>query len=164
MISSQHAMTRDLPDRSEILFGREADLSYLLARSEQRGMTAVVGRAQMGKSWLLTELARRLSQNVKPAHSPVEFPTIIRLSYLVGFTESMGETADLLLRAAVDVYSRWLSDSSYWEQAQVVYRQQKRDFVGKAGEAVGTILEKLSKVGPKPLEAVGGLVKVSSTR
>src|ERR1035441_2219664 len=120
-------------------------------------MTAVVGRAQMGKSWLLTELAR----NAGSIHSPaVHFQTLLdQPSYLVGFAESLGETADLLLRAVVDLYSRWLSDSSYWQQAQVTYKQQKRDFIGRAGEAVGTLFEKLSKLGAKPLEAVGGLVK-----
>jgi hypothetical protein len=153
-------MRRELPDRSEILFGREPDLAYLLARSEQRGITAVVGRAQMGKSWLLTELARQLSQNDKPARSPIEFSSLMsQPTYLVGFAESVGETADMMLRAVVDLYSEWLSDSSYREQAQVVYQQQSKDLVGKAGEAVGIILEKISKLGAKPLEAVGGLVK-----
>jgi hypothetical protein len=73
--------------------------------------------------------------------------------------ESQGLTADLLLRGAVDLYSSWLSDSSYREQARVVYAQQKKDIVGRAGEAFGEIFEKLSKLVPSPLESVGALVK-----
>jgi hypothetical protein len=154
-------MVREFPDRSQILFGREPDLAYLLGRSEHSGITAVIGRAQMGKSWLLTELARRLSYGAGPVGSPaIHFQTLLdRPCYLAGFAESLGETADLLLRAVVDLYSRWLSDASNWEQAQVVYEQQKKDFVGRAGEAVGGLFEKLSKLGGKPLEAAGGLVK-----
>jgi hypothetical protein len=61
----------------------------------------------------------------------------------------------VLLRVVVDLYTRWLSDSSYWEQAQIVYRQNRGDLVGKAGEAVGDLFEQLSKFGTKPLEASG---------
>jgi len=46
-------MSGEFPDNSNILFGRGPDLAYLLERSEHSGLTAVVGRAQMGKSWLL---------------------------------------------------------------------------------------------------------------
>jgi len=154
-------MGLEFQDRRKVLFGREPDLAYLLDRARQKGMTAVVGRAQMGKSWLLTELARRLSQN----GSSVGARTLQSLnllegpSYLVGSTECLGETADLLLRTVVDLYTRWLSDSTYSEQAQVVWQQQKKDIVSKAGEAFGTLFEKLSKLGAKPVEAVGGFVK-----
>jgi hypothetical protein len=101
-------MSRELPDHSQVLFGREPDLAYLLERSEQSGITAVIGRAQMGKSWLLTELARRLSHEAGSVHSPaIHFQTLLgRPLYLVGFAESLGETADLLLRAVVDLYAR----------------------------------------------------------
>jgi hypothetical protein len=114
----------------------------------------------MGKSWLLTELARRLSLNEGPGRSDSNPLSLLgRSRYLVGFIESQGLTADLLLRGAVDLYSNWLSDSSYREQARVVYAQQKRDIVGRVGEAFGEIVEKLSKLAPAPLESVGGLVK-----
>jgi len=159
-------MKREFADNSKALFGREPDLAYLLERSGHRGVTAVIGRAQMGKSWLLTELARRLSRDSRPAHSRAIGLAGLsdQPSCLVGFAESLGETADLLLRAVVDLYERWLSDSSYWEQAKVVYQQQKKDFIGRAGEAVGTLFEKLSKLGGKPTEAVGGLVKEAFER
>jgi hypothetical protein len=155
---------REIPDRSEILFGREVDLAHLLDRSERPGITAIVGRAQMGKSWLLTELARRLSLNAKRPGAPVDIPSLMQPCCLVGFAEAMGETADLLLRGAVDLYTRWLSNSTYWEQAQAVYSQQKKDWVGKTGEAVGMVIEKLSKLGAKPVEAAGGLVKETFDR
>ena len=137
-------MGREFPDRSSILFGRAPDLAYLMGRAGNKGITAVVGRAQMGKSWLLTELSRQLSD--PPSR------------YLVGATESLGETSDLLLRAVVDLYTRWLSDSTYWEQARVTWQQQKKDLVSNVGKAVGTIFEKLSKLAI-PIEGVGSLVK-----
>ena len=138
-------MGGEFPDRSSILFGRNPDLFHLLRRAENTGITAVAGRAQMGKSWLLTELARRLS--APPSR------------YVLGFTESLGETPDLLLRAVADLYTRWLSDSNYWEQARVVWQQQKKDLVSNVGKAFGAIVEKISKISAKPVEAVGGLVK-----
>jgi hypothetical protein len=154
-------MRRQFPDRSKIWFGREPDIDFLLERSEHNGVTCVIGRAQMGKSWLLTELARRLSNRPhRVSPSPIIFQRLLAPeSYLVGFAESLGETADLLLRSVVDLYSRWLSDSNYWEQAQVLYQQQKKDLIGRAGEVVGSLFEKLSKLGAKPGEAVGALVK-----
>src|SRR5664279_1481503 len=138
-------MDHEFPNRSSNLFGRNSDLSYLLGRAKNKGITVVAGRSQMGKSWLLTELSRRLSASSS--------------QYLVGFTESLGETSDLLLRAVVDLYTRWLSDSTYWEQAQVSWQQQKKDLVSNVGKAFGTIVEKISKLGSKPVEAVAGLVK-----
>src|SRR5215469_13362832 len=126
-------MAIELTDRSAILFGRGPDLAYLLSRAGRKGITAVVGRAQMGKSWLLTELARQLSQDRAALHSGTIQSLNLkdRPSYLVGFTD---ETADPLLRAVVDLYTRWLENSSYREQALVVWQQQKKDLVSKAGE------------------------------
>jgi hypothetical protein len=153
-------MGREFQDRSKILFGRGPDLAHLLGRAPQKGMTAITGRAQMGKSWLLTELARQLSQDASPLHSDTIQSLNLeeRPSYLVGFTESLGETSDLLLRAVADLYTRWLSDSSYSQRAQIFWEQQKKDLVGNTAKAVGTIIEKVSKLGSKPGEAVGGLV------
>jgi hypothetical protein len=140
---------RELIDRSASFFGREPDLTHLRQRSQRQGLTAVVARAQMGKSTLLMELARQLSYD--PA--PNLFGPQPRL---IGFTESAGETADVMLRAITDLYLRWLSNSNYRQQAKVIYEQQKDDFIGKTGEAIGSIFKDLSKtVG---LEAIGGLV------
>jgi hypothetical protein len=82
-------MARELADRRDRLFGREGDLAALIKRARYKGLTAVVARPQMGKSWLLIELARRLGAEHQPP-------------YLVGFAESFGETPDLLLRTVVD--------------------------------------------------------------
>jgi hypothetical protein len=138
-------MARELPNRSAELFGREPDLEYLLARAGNKGVTAVLGRAQMGKSWLLTEAARRLAGPPSP--------------YLIGFMESQGESSDLFLRAIADLYTRWLSDSTWAQQAAIIWEKNKKDLVSNVGKAVGVVFEKVAKVGPKPFETVGGLVK-----
>jgi hypothetical protein len=93
-------VVHELPDRRDRLFGREQDLARLIDRVRFKGLTAVVARPAMGKSWLLTELARRLAAEHEPRH-------------LVGFARSSGQTPDLLLRAVVDLYGRWLSDAGY---------------------------------------------------
>jgi hypothetical protein len=151
---------REFPDNSERLFGREPELAYLFRRCELRGLTAVVGRPQMGKSSLLAELARQRSQSVRHARSPEAVLNLsAQPSYLVGFAEAGVENPDQMLRVVADLYCRWLSDSRYWEQAQVLYARHKEDLVGKTGEAVGSIFKELSKLGSKPLEVVGSLVK-----
>jgi len=113
-------------------------------RAEVKGITAVTGRAQMGKSWLLTEAARRLCEDQKQFH--------------VGFTEA-SEPTDLFRQAVSDLYSRWLTDSTWAEQAQMVWKQQEKDLVGKVGTIAGTIFSNLSKLAGKPAEAFGGLVQ-----
>lgn len=134
------------PDRGDRLFGRKHDLNHLVTRAKHKGITAVAGRPQMGKSWLLTELARFLSTDYEPR-------------FQVGFTESSGQTADLLLRSVIDLYTRWLSDATYRQQARVLWEQQKGDLVVGTGKAVGTLFEKLSKsIGPAA-EPLGGIVK-----
>ena len=105
------ATPKPFPDRRERLFGRERDLEALSARVRFKGLTAVAARPQMGKSWLLTELARRLSQDHERRH-------------LVGFPVA-GETSDLLLRTVIDLYARWFSDAGYGQQARMVWEQQK---------------------------------------
>ena len=80
----------EIPNRSDILFGRERDLQALAKRADQKGLTAVVARPMMGKSWLLAELQRGLSDH-----------------WLVGSAKSYGQTSDLTLRAVVDLYQRW---------------------------------------------------------
>ena len=78
----------------------------------------------MGKTWLLHELGRRLSE----WHG-----------FLVGYHESKGQTPDHLLRCVSDLYSRWLADASNVEQAKSLWkRHRSRLFVG-AGQAVGRL-------------------------
>jgi hypothetical protein len=113
----------------------------------------------MGKSWLLMELASRLSLAAKPAPSPLDVPRLFAPpTYLVGMFELQAVADDFLLRAVVDLYSRWLSDSTYLQQAKASYELQKKDLIGKTGEAVGSIFEAISKL-VVPLEGVGKLVK-----
>jgi hypothetical protein len=142
-------MARELADRRDRLFGREGDLAHLLERARFKGLTAVVARPQMGKSWLLTELARRLAQEHEPPH-------------LVGFAESFGETPDLLLRTVVDLYARWLSDAGFWQQARKVWENEKANLLPGVAKAVTKIFKETHPV-TKPAavaveEAINGLV------
>ena len=143
-------------DRRGELFGRQPDLDYLVERSQSNGVTAVVGQAKMGKSWLLTELVRQLS--IEPAQNR----TILNIGEqpcLVGFYESTGESDDILLRTVANLYARWFCTSNYLEQAKVVKEQQQRDFIGRTGVAFGSLVEQVSKLRAKPFEVVGGIVK-----
>ena len=129
------------PDNSSRLFGRSDELSYLIERSQRRGVTIVIGQPQMGKSWQLLEVARRLSTEGWPGPALGGDASVP----LLGRVESEGEAADMLPRAVQDLYTRWLSDSTYREQARVVFEQQKGDFIGRVGEAVGSLVESVVK-------------------
>jgi transcription termination factor Rho len=48
-------------DRQLELFGRLPDVARLTERARTKGFTAVVARPTMGKTWLLTEVARQLT-------------------------------------------------------------------------------------------------------
>jgi hypothetical protein len=144
------ATPKPFPDLRERLFGRERDLEALSARVRFKGLTAVAARPQMGKSWLLTELARRLSQDHEPRH-------------LVGFSESAGETPDLLLRTVIDLYARWLSDAGYAQQAKMVWDQQKPNLLPGVAKALGKIFGELAGASTKPVavaveDAINGLI------
>jgi hypothetical protein len=139
-------MARELADRRDRLFGREGDLAALIKRARYKGLTAVVARPQMGKSWLLTELARRLGAEPQPP-------------YLVGFAESLGETSDLLLRTVVDLYTRWLSDAGAWQKAKKVWENEKPNLLPGVAKAIAKIFK---EVATKPVsvaveEAINGL-------
>lgn len=113
-------------------------------RAQTPGVTAVIGRAQMGKSWVLTEVARQLAER----------------SFLVGYTEC-GEPMDLFRRSVADLYARWFSDSSWHEQARMVWGQQSEDLVVKAGTTVGSLFKSLSRLLGTPGESAGDLVKAA---
>jgi ABC-type enterochelin transport system ATPase subunit len=83
----------ELIDRTDRLFGREADLESLRERASRTGLTAIVGPPQIGKSWLLMEMARRLQRENKP-------------SCLVGSTSSPKGAPDPLLQVVSDLYQR----------------------------------------------------------
>jgi hypothetical protein len=138
----------DFPDDSDILFGREKNLIDLQERATQSGITEVVARPQMGKSWLLMELARRLSLGKAPREAPLETMGLLGSGhYLVGFSSAEGSTPDQMLRALVNLYTRWGDGSSFRQQSQLVFRHFQGDLVGRTGEAVGTIVKELSKTG-----------------
>jgi hypothetical protein len=145
-----------LEDRSDRLFGREADLARLCERARRTGLTAVVGPPQIGKSWLLTELARQLDRETKPRG-------------LVGFTRSPKGANDPLRQVVSDLYQRWLADAGAWEQLQAAYEQQKdrllpafARFVGKLSEKAGKLVPILGELGGTAVkESVEGLVVTS---
>lgn len=120
-----------LPDRQRELFGREGDVMSVLAHCRYRGVTVLTGRPRLGKSWLLMEVGRRL-------HG---------MNFVVGYAESTGEEADLLLRAVADGYERWLAVATATEQAASLLDRHRDKLVGLGGTAVGELLG-----------AVGGLV------
>jgi hypothetical protein len=101
-----------LESRAYRLFGRETDLMRLLQRMQHSGLTAIVGPPQIGKSWLLMELAYRLDREANPR-------------CLVGFTRSPRGASDPLLQVVSDLYQRWLADARAWEQLKTVWEQQK---------------------------------------
>ena len=154
------ALDHTFPDRSSILFGREKDIAFLLERTERPGVTVVLAPPQMGKSWLLTEVARQLS--VMPVTGGAL--TLRGLPPLVGRVESEGEYADMLPRAVQDLYTRWLSNATYREQAQTFFEQQKPDLFGRIGQAVGTLVKAVAPLHGPPGTAIGTLVKSSFDR
>ena len=82
-----------LENRTDRLFGREAGLERLCERTRRTGLTAIVGGPQIGKSWLLMELERRLDREIEPR-------------CLVGFTRSPKGANDPLLHIVSDLYQR----------------------------------------------------------
>jgi hypothetical protein len=143
-------MPKEFPDRSDRLFGRERDLAALAGRVRFKGLTAVVGTPQMGKSWLMQELARRLA-----GQTPGCEPT-----HLVGFSEQFGQTPDLLVRAVADLYVRWLSDAGMAEQARMVWSQQKGNLLPGVAETVSKIFAGAVEAVAKPLtDVVDGAIK-----
>lgn len=147
-----HTVAEDLsfPKRAKYLFGREPDIIHLLNRAQAPGLTAVVGPPRMGKTWLLEEVARRLTTDA---------------GCLVGYHESKSTSADLFLRTVVDLYTRWLADAGMREQAHAMWKKHKGDFFGTAATAFGEILTSLGGAGPPGKvgevigKALGALVK-----
>jgi hypothetical protein len=76
-------------------------------------------------------------------------------SLLVGYHESKGGAPDNVLRSVRDLYTRWLSDSTYYEQAKTLYRQQSKNaFSGTAG-----VLAKVFGEAPSITKPVGVMVE-----
>jgi hypothetical protein len=129
-------------DRQNRLFGRRADRDRLAGRARTtKGLTAVLARPQAGKTWLLTEVARYLTEDAAP---PV----------LVGYAEQLGQTSDLLLRAVANLYDRWLSHASTLDQGRRVWKKEKRQLFGQVAAAVTKIIKEATPTGLKPIAVV----------
>jgi hypothetical protein len=138
----------ELENRADRLFGREADLTRLLQRTQSFGLTAITGPPQIGKSWLLTELARRLDRETNPR-------------CLVGFTLSPKGANDPLLQVVSDLYQRWLADALAWEQLRAVWEQQKDGLLPAFARFVARLSQKAAKLVPIFGELGGTAIKES---
>ncbi len=116
------------PDRRDQLFGREPDIHALCDRARHAGLTVVAARPLMGKTWTLTEVARRLEEEG---------------TFIVGYHESKGTESSHLLYAVANLYTHWLEDSRMWEQARSLWEQHRQGLLPRVGVAVGGIVEKL---------------------
>ncbi len=131
--------------KSRVLFGREPDLEYLSGRVRTKGLTAITGRPQAGKTWLLLDLRDRLH---------------LDNDYLVGYAVSTGQYADLLRRALLDLYQRWFSNASYLAHARKLWRDNKKGWITRLGKKLGPALGKLFETtfqAPGAGKAVEGL-------
>src|SRR5262249_20911451 len=129
----EHMSAVHLENRSDRLFGREADLERLLQRTRRTGLTAIVGQPQIGKSWLLMELARQLDRETDPR-------------CLVGFTRSPKGANDPLLQVVSDLYQRWLADAGARQQLKTVWEQQQDRLLPAFARFVGKLSEKAGKL------------------
>jgi len=128
-----HGEVQAFLDHNQELFGRQQDIEFLTRRASKSGLTAVVARPRMGKSWLIRELACQLSYIHDPRH-------------LVGYYEAVGQSApDLFLRAVSDLYSQWLSNATYRQQAEMIWKQHEGKLFTKVSEATCKIFEKIFK-------------------
>lgn len=143
-------MTTTFPDRNDQLFGREAHVGYLCDRAGKPGLTAVVARPLMGKTWTLTEVARRLGSHGQSSASG---------QYLVGYHESTAAESSHLLYTVANLYARWLADSNMREQALSLWQRHKHELVPRIGQMVGSLFEKLASQ-PFP-EGVGPVISAA---
>ena len=129
------------PDNSERLFGRKKDVAYLLERVRKPGITFITARPRMGKTWLLLEVGRQLAESD---------------DCLVGYFEAKGGT-ELIQRAVIDLYLRWISTTSFSQQAKVLWEKNRGSILRRVVEALGSAFEKISKVSPRGINKIAGL-------
>ena len=121
-------MIEAFPDRRDQLFGREKDIHCLTARARYPGLTAVVARPLMGKTWTLQEVARRLLGDDLD---------------IVGYHELTGAEPSHLLYAVSNLYAHWLADSTLRSQAISMWKRHKDTLLPRIGKMVGTLFDKL---------------------
>ncbi len=142
----------ELQDLSERMFGRETDLAALRARAARPGLTAVTGPPQIGKSFVLRQLAWDCTQCTHPA-------------YIVGYIRSPQGAPDPLLHVVSDLYQRWLSGASNLEQLRETWDQQKDALLPSAAKFAGDLLSKTTAlipgIGDLISGALNGLVAVN---
>lgn len=119
-------MVFQLDNLNDKLFGRDKDIEFLKNRALRSGLTAIVARPQMGKSWLLRQVAYELGAEETYICS-------------VGFAESYGQTIDLFLRAISDLYKRMLLRTSFVGQAKIVWERQKDRLVEGFSKLAGSL-------------------------
>jgi hypothetical protein len=132
------------------MFGRAGDLETLCARALDRGITFVTGRPKMGKTWVLQELGRSLTYDQKRRSSG-------QSKYLVGYHECL-EGEDNILRVVSDLYTRWLSEADYAQQARQLWQSSQGQRTGIVATEMGKLCEKLDTKQLVGLD-LGGLVK-----
>ncbi len=125
-------------DRSEELFGRKKDIEHLLQRVRRKGITAVSGRPQLGKTWLLEQVGWVLESHEQ---------------YIVGYNESTGESDDHLLRTVLDLYKRWLSSASMIAQAESIFKRHRGKLISGAGKLFGIIFKDAVKLSGIPIDS-----------
>jgi hypothetical protein len=131
-------------DRRGELFARDLDIGWLTDRAQRPGLTVIFAPARMGKTWTIQEVARRLSL---PPHG-----------FMVGYHEAMGGSSHLL-RTVSDLYTRWLPNSSYLDQAKTLWELHKDELVAKLGQGAGALFDSLkSLVVPS---GIGGAIDAS---
>jgi hypothetical protein len=117
-------------------FGRQADLDRLIGRAQATGLTAIVGRAQGGKTRLLQETRDSLMER----------------GFIVGYAESTGEYTNLLLRALRDAYAH----VSATDKLGVLLEKAKENPVGVLA---GVSVAALAVILPDSLQRILDLTK-----
>lgn len=115
-------------DNRDHLVGCQIALRQIEDRARGCGVTAVVGRPRAGKTWLLIEVARRLTAEDQ---------------FMVGYYELKGGEPSHLPFAAADLYARWLQNASFREQARQLWQHQRGALIPRVGELIGTVFDTL---------------------
>jgi len=128
------------------VFGREQHVRFLMQRTKKPGLTVIVGRPKMGKTWFLRETCRRLA---------------VQRDGLVGYEECLQTEPSLFLRASADLYSTWLSESRMIEQVGSLLIRHKEHLTTGIGQVVGRVFQGLVGVTAPRLAKIGELVRES---